>query len=206
MSELETFMSICLGLGLSAACGFRIFVPLLGLSIGAITGHIQLSNSFAWIGTYPALIVFAVATIAEITAYYVPFVDNLLDSIAVPAATVAGIMVTSSVVTGMDPFWRWTLAVIAGGGVAATTQIATTKLRAASSAMTGGLGNSVLSTVEGGMSTGLSALAVLSPVLAFIVVLCVLTACWLLIYFVGKKLITLFQKKSPPVINLAPQK
>ena len=115
---MEIFLSICVGIGLSAACGFRVFVPLLCLSIAAILCAVHLASSFAWVGTTPAIVAFSVATVAEIAAYYIPWVDNALDSAAVPLATVAGIFVTASVVTEIDPFWRWTLAVIAGGGIA----------------------------------------------------------------------------------------
>jgi hypothetical protein len=186
--DTQIVLSVCAGVGLSAACGFRVFVPLLVLSIGAITGHIHLAQSFAWIGTKPALIAFSVATVLEIAAYYIPFLDNLFDTIAGPTAAIAGILVTASVMADVDPMWRWTLAVIAGGGIATSTQLATTKLRLASSATTGGLGNPVLSTIEAVTSTGLSVLAIVLPVVAFLLVVVILVGCWVLIYAVGKRL------------------
>src|SRR2546423_1854095 len=142
MDAWHTFLSICVGIGLSAACGFRIFVPLLCLSIASFTGQLHLAGSFAWIGTPPALIAFGVATIVEIAAYFIPFLDNLLDTVAIPTAAVAGTIATGSVMTtDMDPLWRWALAIIAGGGMATSTQLATTKLRAVSSVTTAGAGN-----------------------------------------------------------------
>ena len=66
---METFLSILVGIGLSAACGFRVFVPLLVMSIASMSGHLTLSGGFLWIGTYPALLAFAVATMAEIAGY-----------------------------------------------------------------------------------------------------------------------------------------
>src|ERR1051325_8416401 len=86
---MEIFLCVCLGIGLSAACGFRVFVPFLILSIAALSGHVQLAKGFAWIGTYPALITFSVATVLEILGYYIPWVDHLLDTMATPAAVVA---------------------------------------------------------------------------------------------------------------------
>lgn len=197
-SAVETFLSICIGIGLSAACGFRIFVPLLCLSIAAHFGadHIHLAKSFAWIGSYPAMIAFAVATLVEIAAYYIPWLDNALDSAAVPIATVAGIFVTASVVTDIDPFWRWTMAVVAGGGIAASTQLATTKARATSSLTTGGLANPVVATVEAASSTVLSVLAVIWPIVALIAVLAILAVCWMVIGFVGKRVLKLFRRKG----------
>src|SRR5688572_12753348 len=149
---MQEMLSVFVGVGLAAACGFRIFVPLLVMSIAAVSGQLTLSPSFQWIGSYPALITFGVATVLEITAYYVPWLDNLLDSIATPAAVVAGTIVTASVVSGMNPYLQWTLAVIAGGGAAGLVQGATVLTRAASTTTTGGLANPVVATAEWGLS------------------------------------------------------
>lgn len=194
---MEIFLNICIGIGLSAACGFRVFVPLLCLSIAAHFGadHVHLTKSFAWIGSYPAMIAFTVATAVEIVAYYIPWLDNALDSAAVPVATIAGIFVTASVVADIDPFWRWTLAVIAGGGIAASTQLATTKARATSSVTTGGFANPVLATVEAVSSTALSIFAVIWPIVALVLALAILAACWLVIWFVGKRVLKFFRRK-----------
>jgi hypothetical protein len=200
---VETFLSICIGIGLSAACGFRVFVPLLCLSLAAHFGadHVHLAKSFAWIGSYPAMIAFGVATLVEIVAYYIPWLDNALDAAAVPIATVAGIFLTASVVTDIDPFWRWTLAVIAGGGIAASTQLATTKARVASTATTGGVANPVLSTIEAASSTVLSVLAVIWPIVALVLVIAILVVCWMVIWFVGKRVVKFFRRKTPPVLT-----
>ena len=202
---METFLSICIGIGLSAACGFRVFVPLLCVSIAAHfgLGDVHLAKSFAWIGSYPAMIAFAVATVVEIVAYYIPWLDNALDSAAVPIATVAGIFVMASVVADIDPFWRWTMAVIAGGGIAASTQLATTKARLASSTTTGGFANPVLSTVEAVSSTTLSIIAVIWPIVAFVLALAVLTMSCFVIWFVGKRVVKFFRRKSPVPVTSA---
>jgi hypothetical protein len=203
---VEIFLSICLGIGLSAACGFRVFVPLFCLSVAAHLGadHVHLAKSFAWIASYPAMIAFGVATIVEITAYYVPWLDNALDSAAIPLATVAGIFVTASIVTDIDPFWRWTLALIAGGGIAASTQLATTKARVASSITTGGIANPVLATAEAASSTALSVLAVAWPIVAFVLALLILAAGVWLMWFVGKHVLKLFQRKPEPTLTAIP--
>src|ERR1043166_5372948 len=110
---METLLSICVGIGLSAACGFRVFVPLLIMSIASMSGHLTLAHGFEWISSYPALLAFAVATCVEVAGYYIPWVDNLLDAIATPAAMVAGTLVTASMVADLSPFMKWTLAIIA---------------------------------------------------------------------------------------------
>src|SRR5262245_19861793 len=112
MPEFEFVLSICLGIGLAAACGFRVFVPLLGISTAAVAGQVHLAYGFEWLGTWPAFACFLTATILEIAAYYIPWIDNLLDSIATPAAVVAGTIITASVITDMSPLMQWTLAII----------------------------------------------------------------------------------------------
>ena len=168
---MEWVFSVCLGIGLSAACGFRIFVPMLGLSIAAAAGRLELAEGFEWIGSVPALVVFSVATVLEIAAYYVPWIDNLLDSIATPAAVVAGTILTASVVTDMSPLMQWSVALIAGGGAAGVVQTGTVLVRGASLATTGGAGNFVVSTGEWVGALLTTILAILLPVLAAVCVI-----------------------------------
>jgi hypothetical protein len=107
-----------------------------------------LDDGFAWLGTPSALIMLSVAALAEVLAYYIPVVDNLLDTLATPAAFVAGTIVSAAVMINAPPMVKWTAAVIAGGGVAGLTQGLTAVLRAHSTVLTGGLGNSVIATAE----------------------------------------------------------
>ncbi|MCH8014236.1 MAG: DUF4126 domain-containing protein [Candidatus Dadabacteria bacterium] len=171
---MEAMLSIFVGVGLSAACGFRIFVPLLIMSIASLSGQLTLSPEFEWIATYPALAAFSIATLFEISAYYIPWIDNLLDTIAVPAATVAGTIVMVSAVSEMAPFLKWGLAVIVGGGVAGTIQGFTSITRIASTVTTGGLVNPIVSTAEAGGSIILSILALTLPVVAVIAVVVII--------------------------------
>jgi hypothetical protein len=165
---MELALSILAGLGLSAACGYRVFVPFLALSIAVMTGHMTPAHGFEWIGTPYALTAFAIATVLEILAYYIPWVDNVLDAVATPLAIVAGIVITASVLGDVPPFFRWSVAAIGGGGVAGAIQAATVLLRGASSATTGGLGNPIVATGELGGSVLTSILAIVLPVVAVI--------------------------------------
>ncbi|MDX2227843.1 MAG: DUF4126 domain-containing protein [Verrucomicrobiae bacterium] len=172
MSEdFHLFLSGCMGLGLAAACGFRVFLPFLCLGLASRFMGLGLDPALAWAGTTPALILFSVATAAEIAAYYIPVVDNILDSIAIPAATLAGILITATSLAGSDPMLKWSLAIIAGGGVSLTTQLLTTKVRALSTGLTGGLANPVFATFEWITSILLTFLSILLPLLALGVVL-----------------------------------
>ncbi|MGD0816732.1 MAG: DUF4126 domain-containing protein [Verrucomicrobiota bacterium] len=160
---METVLSIGLGIGLSAASGFRVFVPLLVMSIASLSGHLALAHGFQWIGTYPALIAFGVATCMEVAGYYVPLVGHFLDILATPSAVVAGIIITASVITDMSPLMKWALAIIAGGGVAGIVQGSTVLARGASTATTGGLGNVVVATLELAGAIVVSILALAAP-------------------------------------------
>jgi Domain of unknown function (DUF4126) len=171
MSDFELPLSILLGVGLAAATGFRVFLPMLIVSGAAYTGHLPLADSFAWLGTPSALTMLGVAAVVEILAYYVPGVDNLLDSLATPAALVAGTIVSAAVMTDVPPMAKWTAAVIAGGGVAGLTQGATAILRAKSTVLTGGIGNSVIATAELGGALLLTLLALAAPLAALAVVI-----------------------------------
>jgi hypothetical protein len=177
---MENLLSICLGIGLSAACGFRVFVPLLVMSIASLSGYLDLSAGFQWIGTDPALMIFATASILEIAAYYIPWVDNLTDSIAGPAAFVAGVLVAASSIVHMDPLLKWTLALIAGGGTAAIFHGSTALLRGASTALTGGISNHAVATAELGIAAGLSILAIALPLLSIVIIVP------LLLFLMGK--------------------
>jgi hypothetical protein len=167
-------LSIALGVGLASAVGFRVFLPMLVVSVAACTGHLPLSSGFACLGTPAALIMLSVAAAVEILAYYIPGVDNLLDAIATPAALVAGTIVSAAVMTDLPPLVKWTTAVIAGGGAAGLTQGLTSLLRAKSTLLTGGLGNHALATGElgGALIVSLTALAAPMAALALVALFC----------------------------------
>ena len=187
--NIEILLTILMGIGLSAASGFRVFIPLLVVSIASFTGNLALADSFSWIGTLPALITFGIATVFEIAGYYIPWVDNILDTITSPMAVVAGAVLMASVVTDISPLFKWTLAIIAGGGVAGTIQALTGMTRVTSSLTTGGLGNPAVSTVESGSSITLSAIAIFIPLIAGIIVIALLV-------WATKILISRFTAKS----------
>jgi hypothetical protein len=166
MSPYEVAIAGLMGIGLGAACGFRVFVPMLLASLALRSGFISVSPGFAWLGTDWALAALAVATVVEAAGFMIPWVDNLLDTLATPSAVVAGTLLSASFISGMDPGLKWTMAVIVGGGSAAVVQTSTVALRAASSALTGGTANPILATLELIASAIVSVLVILVPVLA----------------------------------------
>jgi hypothetical protein len=160
----EAILSIGLGVALAASCGFRVFVPLLVASVAAKAGWLTPAEGFAWLGTWPAIAAFSVATALEIGAYYFPWLDNLLDSISAPAAVIAGVLAAAACVSDMDPLLKWSVAVIAGGGAAGVVKAGMVGVRAVSTTITGGLGNAAVATGEWVASLVVSALAVVWPV------------------------------------------
>lgn len=160
---MDTIISICLGIGLAASAGFRVFVPLFILSVATHFGYVPVGESFLWIGSSTALVCLGIATLIEIVAYYVPFIDNLLDTIAIPLATIAGTVVMASTMIDLDPMITWGLAIIAGGGSAAAISSATTATRATSTATTGGLANPIVSTTETATASFVSITAIFYP-------------------------------------------
>lgn len=167
---MQETIAILIGIGLSATCGFRIFVPLLGMSIAHHYSYLTLSPGFEWIGSQPAMIALAVATVLEICAYYIPWIDNLLDTIATPGAILAGTIATASMVGDVSPFFRWSLAVIAGGGIAGLIQGSSVLVRGTSTATTGGAGNPIVSTTELLAAVTGTILSIILPIVAVILV------------------------------------
>ncbi len=178
---MEPVFAICAGIALSAACGFRVFVPMLAMGIAARMNVINPSAGLEWVASIPAIAVFGAATICEIAAYYIPWVDNALDTITTPGSVVAGALAAAAAMGDVDPAIKWTLAVIAGGGAAAAIQGGTVITRALSSATTGGIGNPAVSTGEAAGSIVLSILAVVVPLIAAAIVL-LLLACVVRLY------------------------
>ena len=166
--------SILAGIGLAAACGFRVFVPLLVVSAAAHAGRLPLDPGFAWMATTPALLGLGTATVLEVIAYYVPWLDHLLDLLATPVALLAGVIAMAAVVTDLPPALRWLIVLVAGTGSAGLVQGATVLLRLKSTAISGGLANPILATLElfGSVTTALLALAVPLLCVVLLVVTC----------------------------------
>ena len=163
---LETIISVCLGIGLAASAGFRVFVPLFVLSLATHFGYVPVGDSFAWIGSLTAIICLGIATVIEILAYYIPYVDHLLDTAAIPLSTVAGSVLFSSQFADLGTFPQWVLAIIAGGGTAATISSGFAGIRAASTATTGGAGNFIVGSTETAGAGFMTMISMLAPFFA----------------------------------------
>ncbi len=167
----ETILSIFLGVGLAASVGFRVFLPLFALSLAAYFNVLELNESWLWVGSTTAVVTLGIATLVEIVAYYIPIIDNALDTIAIPLATIAGTAVMVSTVADLSPVITWALAIIAGGGTAAAVKGSASATRLGSTVSTGGFANPVVSTVETGSSIVMAIISIFLPILAVILVL-----------------------------------
>ncbi len=186
---MDIAIAIMIGLALSAACGLRVFVPLLVLSIAAKVGVLALGTSLGWMGSTEALIAFSVATVLEIVAYKVPWLDHALDTVASPAAVMAGTIVSASqigAISGVSPLMQWSCALIVGGGIAGIMQTGSVSTRVASTVVTGGIANPFISVIQSVMAIVTSVLAVLVPILAIVLVGFMLCGAGLVVFWITR--------------------
>ncbi|REC50736.1 MULTISPECIES: DUF4126 domain-containing protein [Chryseobacterium] len=189
---LPYLLSAFIGIGLAAASGFRVFLPMFAVSLASYMHWIPMNENFEWLSGLPTLITTGIATIVEILAYYIPFIDHLLDTISVPMATIAGSVLFASQFADLGTFPQWALALIAGGGTAATISSGFAGLRAASTATTGGLGNSVVGTAETAGAGIMAFLAMAAPVIAGICAILIVIG----VIMFGRKLWRKFRKNK----------
>lgn len=174
---IESLIAVAIGVGLAAATGFRVFLPFLVAGLAARWGALPLASGFEWLSTTGALVAMGTASVMEVAAYYIPGLDHLLDLLAGPAAVVAGIVVSASVMADIPPHVLWPIAIIGGGGVAGFTKASSAIVRAKAGLTTAGLANPVVSTGETVGAIGVAVAAVAVPLLCLAVV--VLVMVWL---------------------------
>ena len=196
--EPNIILMIIFGICLSATAGFKVFLPLLAASILAKFGYLPLAESFLWIGSTPAIILFTTATVFEIFAYFIPFVDNLLDTISIPLATVIGTLLTVSVINidTLDPILKWSIGVILGGGSAGVIKSANSLLRLTSSATTVGLANPLINIFETIVSIVLIFLSIIAVLIFPILFVFIIGVLFLIVFFVWKKVKRLKKDKE----------
>ena len=182
--EKETIIAVAIGIGLAASCGFRVFVPMLVAAIAAKTGLLPLNESFQWLGSWAAIVALGTATVVEIIAYYIPFIDNLLDTITTPMAIGAGTLLLTSVLPIDNELVKWITGLVVGGGTAATVQGGTVLTRLASTKLTAGVGNHVVTTGEHAAAFGSSILSLFIPLI--IAVLVILAVTFIILKFGGR--------------------
>jgi hypothetical protein len=187
--DIDLITALPIAIALSAACGFRVFIPPLLIGLATRFGVIEPPSHLLWLASWQALALLVIASLIEIIAYYIPWIDNMLDSVTTPLAVTAGILLTSNLLAGHDPSLRWALAVIAGGGTAGLMQISTTALRAGTTGLTGGLGNFLFATIELMLAGGFTLLAWLVPIVAVTLCAIIIFLLFLVLRLIKRKLI-----------------
>jgi large-conductance mechanosensitive channel len=185
----ELITAVAIGIGLAASAGFRVFVPMLVAAVAARTGILPLNEGFQWLSSWPSIAALGTATIIEILAYYIPFVDNLLDTVSTPLAIGAGTLLLTSVLPIDSELMKWITGAAVGGGSAAVVQSGSALTRLTSTKLTAGVGNPVVATVENVAATGTSLLSLVIPF--FIVALFLI-----LIIFIFTRLRRMLRKKQ----------
>ncbi len=179
MDWITLCLALCMGLSLSAACGLRVFMPLFVLAAAARWCSLPVTDSLAWVQTDAALICLGTATVIELLGYYIPLVDNALDTIQTPLALAAGIVVMGGMMDGLPDYLQWGIGTIGGAGVAGAVKLGSNALRLASTATTGGLGNGIFATLENILAATGTVLALIVPVLALLGFIALVALVWL---------------------------
>ena len=177
MDILQTIaIPLLMGLALSAACGLRAFLPLLLLGIAAHYDLVTLNQSFEWLESTPAIIAFGAAVVIEILGDKFPVVDHFLDSIAIFVKPAAAAIALAGVATNWDPVFAMVVGLIAGGAAASVMHLGKAGFRLASTSMTAGVGNPVLSIVEDVVSFFGTLFALFAPIAAGVLAILILVA------------------------------
>ena len=160
----EFLPALALAIALAASAGLRAWLPLLLAGGLARLGVLDLGSSFQFLSSTRALVLFGVATAIELAGDKIPVVDHALDVIGTPLRPLAGAVLAASVLgTVTDPLTSVVLGTAVGAPSALVPHAAKSVLRAASTTVTGGLANPVLSLIEDAISLLTFILAVLVP-------------------------------------------
>ena len=174
IDSVRFIMGASTGIGLAAASGFRVFLPPFLLSVWFKLGLMDVDlegSDFEFLSSDMSLIVMGSASLMEILAYKVPFLDNALDAVATPLAGLAGVTVVAITLQGTDPAIQWAFAIIAGGSTSIGIQSATVAGRGLSSVASLGVANPIFSMVEDIFSLLIVLIALLAPFMALIGIL-----------------------------------
>src|SRR5687768_3942832 len=161
----EVVPSVALAIGLAACAGLRAWLPLLLAGGLARVGYLELGDAFQFIGSTRALILFGVATVIEMAADKIPAVDHALDGISTVLRPAAGVLLAASVMWRIDdPLVALAVGLAVGAPSAMVPHAAKSVLRTASTVLTGGLANPIVSVIEDVLALVLFVATVIVPV------------------------------------------
>jgi hypothetical protein len=160
---------LALAFGLAAVAGIRAWLPLLLTGLLARFGLVHVGESFAFVSSTPALVLFGVATVVEIAGDKIPAIDHTLDMAGTFVRPAAGALLAAAAMYQIEsPLYACVLGLVIGAPTALVPHATKAAARAASSTFTAGLANPLLSFAEDGLAIGMFILAIVLPVLLVI--------------------------------------
>ena len=170
-------MELLTALGLSIPAGLNAYIPLLAVSLAQQFGWLELKEPFNVMGEWWMIAIIAVLLVIEIVADKVPAVDHINDVIQTfirPTAGAVAFAASTSVVSEMSPVFALAMGLLVAGGIHTVKSVA---VRPVLTATTGGAANVPVSMAEDAISTILSILSIVVPVVIACVLILVTT--WL---------------------------
>lgn len=162
----EVVPSLAMAIGLAACAGLRAWLPLFLAGALARLGVIDVGESFRFVASDRALILFGVATLIEIAADKIPAIDHTLDALSTVLRPAAGSLLAAAVISHVtDPLTASVLGIAVGAPSALVPHAAKATVRAVSTALTGGLGSPFVSLLEDIAALVLFAFTVVVPLL-----------------------------------------
>lgn len=174
--DIHWLIAFCLGIGLSAACGIRMFLPLLLIAVNQKFHLLETSYYVDWLDSNLALIILITATLIEISAYYIPLIDHILDVVNVPLVFVAGLLSMASILPDMPLYMDKILGLIVGGSTAVTINGLVGIGRLKSTTLSAGTTNPFYATIENIMTIVITILSFVIPVIIGIIVILIVTS------------------------------
>jgi hypothetical protein len=163
---MDLISGIFSAFGLSASAGLNAYIPLLVIALLArFTDLIRLSSPWNTLESGWIIALLLVLSLVEFFADKVPAVNHVNDVIQTfirPAAGAIAFASSAQVITEVNPVLSLAAGLLVAGGVHAVKSAA---VRPAVTVTTGGVGNVPVSILEYFVSTVLSLLAVLVPVM-----------------------------------------
>jgi hypothetical protein len=180
MENMGLLLGVFSAFGLSASAGLNAYIPLLVVALlSRFTALITLNEPWTTLESWWVIGALVVLSAIEFFADKIPAVNHVNDAIQTfvrPAAGAIAFAASANVITDASPVFSLILGLVIAGGVHTAKSAV---VRPLVSATTGGAGNVPVSILEDVISTGLSILAVVIPVLvAAIAILSVSFIIW----------------------------
>jgi uncharacterized membrane protein len=161
---MDALTNLCSAFGLSGAAGLNAYIPLLVVSIMQNQHKIALAKQYEFMGQWWFIAILVVLLIIELVVDKIPGADHVNDIIHTAIRPTAGAIIFAAEggnISWVHPGVWIALGLLTSGGVHAAKAIARPMVNVSSA----GIAAPVVSAVENFVSTILSIVAVLVPIL-----------------------------------------